>query len=261
MFRSWRELPPGERLKLAYIPLFIGLAVAVGAIVVARLASSFESHGSKLQLVSATVADRWTETGDKTPHVEVKLHNTGDRRAILTWLDTKVHRSAVLPACLVFGGEGTYETGRYSIKLPQRPRPGFERKTVLNEEAGADAVDRFRAKFETATAAIYSVMLYEISLTVAASDGERVHLGQFLLMTPWALDHWSWDGWLADESERRELRRRGASPSYDVEHHTVVKPSACYTRNLKAITPFLDSRAKRSAAVDAVLAHAQGLTN
>jgi hypothetical protein len=81
-------------------------------------------------------------------HVEVKLHNAGDKRAILTRLHTKVIRSAVLPSCLVFGGEGTYETGRYSVVLPAFAPDGYQRENVLNQELGPDRVDRYRVTFE-----------------------------------------------------------------------------------------------------------------
>ena len=103
-------------------------------------------------------------------HVEVKLHNTGDRRAILTRLHTEVVRSAVLPSCLVFGGEGTYETGRYRVVLPTFPPDGYRRENVLNQELGPDRVDRFRATFEPKGIGVFNAVLYE---TGPRRRGER----------------------------------------------------------------------------------------
>lgn len=204
------------------------------------------------------VANGRTENERGKPHVEVKLHNTGDRRSILTHLRTRVYRSAVFPACLLFGGEGTYETGRYSIVLPQRTRPGFSRETVLNEELGPDQTDRFRATFETRGTSFGMVALHELSLAVVASNGEAVSLGRFLAMTPFSLSGWNSTSWFADGKQQEQLEAQGAGgpallPGIDL--HT---PGECYRRNRKTIAPFLRSHARRSGALSAFLDSLRG---
>jgi hypothetical protein len=259
MFRSWKTLPARDRLRLVWIPLLIVVCGAVAAVAVDRGAGIFDSHGAHLQVIDVRVGNPWNETPRNKAHVEVKLHNTGDRRAILTSLRTEVVRSVFLPGCLAFGGEGTYETGRYSVMLPKQPQPGFHRENVLNEELGPDQVDRFRATFETQDTELFTVVLYELSLSVEASDGESVSLGRSLLMAPFPLSHWSWSSFVASADEQKSLEREGASGPVLTPELGEMSVRACYRRNEELITPFFESSAQRSAALERLFRHLEAV--
>lgn len=255
MFKAWKNLSSRERLQLFLIPLVVAAVAVVVGVVLDKGFSVFSSHSAHLEVVDLVVGNARTENDRGKPHVEVKLHNTGDRRAILTRLRIRVHRAAFLPACLLFGGEGTYETGRYSVLLPKWPSPGYRRQNVLNEELGADEVDRFRATFETQETQIGTVAIYELSLSVLASDGETVKLGRVLVMTPFSLSNWNWSSYFATPREREQLVREGAGGPVYVEQLGLVTPGDCYRRNERIVGPFLESSAKHSAAFGRFLSH------
>jgi hypothetical protein len=257
---SWKELSSKEKLLYVYIPLALTILAALAAVAISKGCSSLESHGAELEVVDVVLGNKPGYGEKAKAHVEVKLHNTGDRRAILTRLHTKVIRSAFLPSCLVLGGDGTYLTGRYSILLPAFPPDGYQRENVLNQELGPDRVDRFRATFEPKDIEVFTDVLYELDLTVEASDGSSVQLGRFLLMTPSALFRPSWPFVIASPQEQRQLEQQASRPIFPKQLGKLSTPG-CYRRNLRLIAGFASSDAERSSSVDELLRHAMALSS
>jgi hypothetical protein len=100
MQRAWKELSAKEKLQYLYIPLAIAVLAALVAVVIGKGCSSLESHGAELEVVDVVLGNKPSYGERAKAHVEVKLHNTGNRRAILARLHTRVIRSALLPSCL-----------------------------------------------------------------------------------------------------------------------------------------------------------------
>jgi hypothetical protein len=261
MRRAWKELSAKEKLQYVYVPLAITILAALAAVAIGKGCSSLETHGAELEVVDVVLGNQPGYGEKAKAHVEVKLHNTGDRRAILTRLHTRVIRSALLPSCLVLGGDGTYLTGRYSILLPGFPPDGYQRENVLNQELGPDRVDRFRATFEPDDIGVFTAVLYELDLAVEASDGSSIELGRFLLMTPSALVRPTWPFFIAKPLEQRQLEQSGASsPLFPKQLGNMSTPD-CYRRNLQLVAEFASSGADRSSSVDALLHHAMAMSN
>jgi hypothetical protein len=157
------------------------------------------------------------------------------------------------------GGEGTSESGRYSILLPSFPPDGYQRKNVLNQELGPDRVDRFRATFEPKDIEVFTFVLYELDLAVEASDGSSIELGRFLLMTPSALFRQVWPFYVAKPLKQRQLEQSGASTPLFPRQLGKMSTPGCYSRNLQLLAEFADSGADRSNSVDALLHHAMAM--
>lgn len=258
---AWKDLSAKERLQYAYIPLGIAVLAALAAVAIGKGCSSLESHRAELEVVDVVLGNKPGYSEKAKAHVEVKLHNTGDRRAILTRLHTEVVRSAVLPSCLVLGGDGTYETGRYSVVLPTFAPDGYRRENVLNQELGPDRVDRFRATFEPKDVGVFNAVLYELDLAVEASDGSSVELGRFVVMTPFALFRPAWPFFLAKPREQRQLENEGAGPAWFPKPLPKMSPAGCYRRNLRLVAGFANSDAEVSGSVGALLSHARAMSS
>lgn len=261
MRRAWRDLSAKEKLQYVYIPLALTILAALAAVAIGKGCSSLETHGAELEVVDVVLGNQPGYSEKAKAHVDVKLHNTGDRRAILTRLRTKVIRSALLPSCLVLGGEGTYVTGRYSILLPGFPPDGYQRENVLNQEVGPDRVDRFRATFKPKDIDVFTAVLYELDLAVEASNGPSIELGRFLVMTPFALFRPAWPFFIAEPLKQRQLEREGASRPLLPKRLGKIGTAGCYRRNVQLIAEFASSGAERSKSVDALLRHAMGLSS
>jgi hypothetical protein len=258
---AWKDLSAKERLQYVYIPLGIAILAALAAVAIGKGCSSLESHGAELEVVDVALGNKPGYGEKAKAHVEVKLHNTGDRRAILTRLHTKVIRSVPLPSCLVLGGDGTYLTGRYSILLPAVPPDGYQRENVLNQELGPDRVDRFRATFEPDDVGVFTAVLYELDLAVEASDGSSIELGRFQLMTPYALFRLGWPFFIAKPLQQRQLEQSGASHPIFPKQLGKMNTPGCYRRNLRVLAEFASSDAERSSSVNEFLHHAMALSS
>lgn len=98
--------------------------------------------GSKLSLSQLQVVD----AGVHHPtELDITVHNTGGRRAVLDRLVLTVNHFAYLPQC-VFGSSLEPSRITYPVTMPDRPRAGQRVSVVLHEEVGPDQVDRFQVK-------------------------------------------------------------------------------------------------------------------
>lgn len=258
---AWKKLSAKEKLQYLYLPLAIAILAVLAAVAIGKGCSSLESHGAELEVADVVLGNQPGYGEKAKAHVEVKLHNTGDKRAILTRMHTEVIRSALLPSCLVLGGDGTYETGRYSVLLPAFPPDGYQRENVLNQELGPDRVDRFRATFEPDDIDVFTVVLYELDLAVEASDGSSIELGRFLVMTPSALPRPAWPFFIAKPLEQRRLEHEGASPSWLPKQLRKMSTGGCYRRNLQLVAGLANGAAEHSSSVGALLRHAMAMSS
>jgi hypothetical protein len=252
MLRGWKAMPSKDRIRHVYVPLVaavVGALVAVGTV---RILDGLGSHEAKARVVDV-VANEVRKGYDRKPYVSVKLRNTGDRRAVLTRLHTTIYRAQFMMGCQLLGGGGTVETGRYTIKLPKHPRPGQRQETVLNQEIGPDEVDRFGVVFETPGMEYGMQVMYEVGLSVETADSSRLlPLGRFLFMTPQPLIPVNWTSWFASPRQSRKLAREFHTP-------TSMHPMRCYRRNISGFVPFLESSARRSERMGALVDYVERL--
>ncbi|HEY6729622.1 MAG TPA: hypothetical protein VI039_01205 [Solirubrobacterales bacterium] len=239
-------MPQKDRIRYVYVPLtaaVLGALVAVGTV---RVLDSFGAHEAKVRVVDV-VPNEVTKGYDRKPYLSIKLRNTGDRRAVLTRLHTRIYHAQFMLGCQLLGGSGTIETGRYSVVLPKQPPPKHRIETVLNQEIGPDEVDRFGVIFETPDLEYGMQVMYEVGLTAEVDDSDQpIHLGRFLLMTPQPLTSPYWTSWFAGPRQARKLRREFRTPD-------LAYVLDCYRKNINGFAPFLESSAKRSKRTDALV--------
>jgi hypothetical protein len=250
VLRSWKKLSGEDRVALLYAPILlaaIGAALAflvtIGAPAVARI---FNDPKPDLELVDADLAAPYLKSNDPGagPSLSVKLYNAGDRRAVLEMAEFKVVAAYEFPDCFPEEGSGTPETGRYSIALPSRPKPGYRKVKRINQEVGPDEADRFTFLFETAEQEGVNGYVLEGSLRYHGAD-DPVSIDRFLILTPATIAKGDlWEFVSDDRSARRRARRfyRDFFGGPDTERD-VLK---CIRRNRKSLPEFLRTDASRA---------------
>ncbi|HYQ79828.1 MAG TPA: hypothetical protein VEP91_12035 [Solirubrobacterales bacterium] len=226
-----------------YVPIGVAAIGALLAFLVPKAASLLADHGPRVRLVTASLSNGWSGEEEYKSNLGVELLNEGDRRALITSIETKVMKMAKLRPCIMLGGSGYVAPTRYDIVLP--PDPGFRRLRPLSQEIQTDDVDRIRLMFNTPTLESLPA-IYELELDVHY-DGETqpIDLGRVLVMTPVTFPHASWDVWLA----RRPQARRFAAEELNLSY----KPIRCFRHNRRVVAAFLPSEASRTQAMNSML--------
>src|SRR3954452_20226374 len=153
---GWRRLLPPNPWQLLIAPIIVG-AVAAGISVLTREHEPEKRVALKglppvvinpeEQLESAppvrTGHQRGVRPGRQTesskPRIEVRLHNTGTRRAVLTSAVFTVRRRSVFEPC--GSGAGLLVSTRYDVTLPDRAGASVE--VPIDQQLGPDEADRF----------------------------------------------------------------------------------------------------------------------
>lgn len=122
------------------------------------------------------------------PRVEVRVHNTGTRRAVLTSARFTITDYARIVPCGL--GAGLVVSARYDVVLAVDPRPGQAIEVPINQQLGPDEADRFVFRVGVGDAlekVLNEVLVYELRVTVAHDNDPRpVDVGRVIVAVPGA---------------------------------------------------------------------------
>jgi hypothetical protein len=128
------------------------------------------------------------QTDASKPRVEVRLHNTGTRRSVLTSARFTITDFVRITPCGL--GAGLVASARYDVVLPIAPRPGQVLETPINQQLGPDQADRFVFRLgvgKEIDEIFGETLVYELRVAVAHdNEAERVDVGRVVVALPGA---------------------------------------------------------------------------
>lgn len=154
------------------------------------------------ELVQVGSGETATEHVDASkPRIEVRVHNTGTRRAVLTSARFTIADYARIVPCGL--GAGLLASARYDVILPVDPRQGQAVEVPINQQLGPDQADRFVFRVglgEALDDVLGEILVYELRVTVAHDNEPRpADVGRVIVVLPGApppgvLDHFAVPG-------------------------------------------------------------------
>src|SRR4051812_26600002 len=140
---GWKRWLPRDLWQVLLAPLIL-LAAGAGITYLSRdkeepnrptlraLAPTVTNGPDKAEAThTASGEDASRQTEAAKPRVDVRLHNVGTQRAVLTSARFVVKRAVRIPACGV--GAGLIESGKYDVMLPSHPTPGAVVEVPINQ--------------------------------------------------------------------------------------------------------------------------------
>jgi hypothetical protein len=128
------------------------------------------------------------QTDASKPRVEVRLHNTGTRRSVLTSARFTITDFARITPCGL--GAGLVVSASYDVVLPVGPRPGQVLETSINQQLAPDQADRFVFRLGLGRAiedVLGEIFVYELRLAVTHdNESEPVDVGRAVVALPGA---------------------------------------------------------------------------
>jgi hypothetical protein len=129
------------------------------------------------------------QTDASKPRVEVRLHNTGTRRSVLTSARFTITDFARITPCGL--GAGLVASARYDVVLPIAPRSGQVLETPINQQLGPDQADRFVFRLGVGRAiedVLGEALVYELRVAVVHDNEPKpVDVGRVVVALPAAL--------------------------------------------------------------------------
>jgi len=129
------------------------------------------------------------QTDASKPRVEVRLHNTGTGRSVLTSARFTITDFARITPCGL--GAGLVASARYDVVLPIAPRSGQVLETPINQQLGPDQADRFVFRLGVGKAIeeiLGETLVYELRVAVVHdNEPEPVDVGRVVVALPGAV--------------------------------------------------------------------------
>jgi hypothetical protein len=123
------------------------------------------------------------------PRVEVRVHNTGTRRSVLTSARFTITDFARITPCGL--GAGLVASARYDVVLPIAPRSGQVLETPINQQLGPDQADRFVFRLGVGRAieeVLGETLVYELRVAVVHDNEPKpVDVGRVVVALPSAV--------------------------------------------------------------------------
>lgn len=235
-----------------------GLLVGVVSAVVAIFAlgggpdsssSSSNAAKGKLSLVDTYVIDTERGPGQPRPHLEITLHNLGDRRIVIDRARIEIRRVYELRRCA--SQDDLPLSNTYGIALPVRRPPGTVLEPPLHQQLGPDEADRFALSLSADTRGGGRGSLFIFELDVSLSDDanpSNLHLGSLLI----ALPELPVPGEYYWGSETADLIRGLATTSPDYVRELRDYSMGCWRSNTEKLQTAFANRALRSAEMKAI---------
>jgi hypothetical protein len=148
---KWRELSFEKQLSILLAPLLVAL---VSGLIIPRVNELFTKEAKpSLEVVDLVVHNRVAkyrflesqgdvQTKDSVPIIEVILHNTGNRRSVVTRAAFTIQNLVNIEPCTT-PTSGLNISSSYDIELPTRSRIGQTIEVPISQQLGADEADRF----------------------------------------------------------------------------------------------------------------------
>jgi hypothetical protein len=198
-----------------------------------------------LELVDAAVINPRFSSTQAVPSIDVKLHNKGNARVVVSRAVVTVEQVARLDFCYSQGDLPASNT--YDIELPTSP----SRLTApLNQQLGPDEADRFLLKFGVPAGALGGqqvgdtphLFVYRMRLSlVSGAEREPLDLGRFIVSVPDIPFGIVWY-WPKDMENRRAqdlAQNFGATFPYQTY-------MPCWSRNTERLRAILNRSGSRS---------------
>jgi hypothetical protein len=129
------------------------------------------------------------QTDASKPRVEVRVHNTGTRRSVLTSARFTITDFARITPCGL--GAGLVASARYDVVLPIAPPSGQVLETPINQQLGPDQADRFVFRLGVGRAiedVLGETLVYELRVAVVHDNEPRpVDVGRVVVALPAAV--------------------------------------------------------------------------
>jgi hypothetical protein len=129
------------------------------------------------------------QTEASKPRVEVRLHNTGTRRSVLTSARFTITDFARITPCGL--GAGLVASARYDVVLPIAPHSGQVIETPINQQLGPDQADRFVFRLGVGNAIekiLGETLVYELRVAVVHdNESKPVGVGRVVVALPGAV--------------------------------------------------------------------------
>src|SRR3954447_17297263 len=203
--RGWKRLLPPNPWQLLIAPIIVG-AVIAGIGVHTREDEPKKTVSLKGLPPVVINPQEQTESGapvksgaDKgirpsrqteasKPRIEIRLHNTGTRRAVLTAAVFTVRRLALFEPC--GRGAGLLVSSRYDVTLPDHA--GASAEVPIDQQLGPDEADRFSFRL-TAPGVLTRLqgdtLFYELDVGVRHdNDPAPLNVGRAVVAIPGAPD-------------------------------------------------------------------------
>lgn len=180
---GWAEAMDARTKRWAGLVTIVALLIALAAWLVPRDGSPSayiqpSNAPAHLNLVGASVANP-----SRGPHgyarLEITLHNTGGRLAVIDQGDIRIDHVYRVPVCASQGDLAL--SGTYGVDLPVDAHPGATVQASLHQQIGPDEADRFAISFSALPAdkrpAVY---LFDLDVGLV-NDGHEIlfQLGEF----------------------------------------------------------------------------------
>ena len=129
------------------------------------------------------------QTDASKPRVEVRLHNTGTGRSVLTSARFTITDFVRITPCGL--GAGLVASARYDVVLPIAPRSGQVLETPINQQLGPDQADRFVFRLGVGNAIeeiLGETLVYELRVAVVHDNApDPADVGRVVVALPGAV--------------------------------------------------------------------------
>lgn len=200
---GWRRFLPRDPWQVIIGPLLI---LVVGGGITAATRGGGDKKEPELRALPAVVVNGHDEsdsvrvmdeaTGRKAPgvrqadagkpRVEIRLHNVGGRRSVLTSARLIITRSARATICGI--GAGLRASASYDVILPARRRARQVVEVPINQQLGPDRADRFSFRLgtrEAYDADLGTTVIYEMKIVVLHDNATRpLKVGEIVVAVP-----------------------------------------------------------------------------
>jgi hypothetical protein len=174
--KRWRKLGTANQIAvIGLIVAMLGLPPAYNAFLASKQPSaalspsssngsvtSTSSGGASLRVVDLVVLNG--SDWERSPEIQVTLHNTGTQRSIIKRALFRIQRLAALPVCLTAGE--LLISKKYDITLPTTPpKDAAPVEKPVSQQLGSDEADRFAfalsvpQSIETPTVYLYQLQI------------------------------------------------------------------------------------------------------
>jgi hypothetical protein len=189
--REWQSLSLEWKLSIIAMPLVLAI---ISGVVVPRVNDLLTPHGASLKVID-TVVSNGTDW-EKSPRIEVIIHNTGSQRSIIKRALFKIRGFASLPVCAIEGELLVSKT--YDITLPTNP--GSDEATVgkpVSQQLGPDEADRFAFSLAVPpSAGTPTVYLYQLEVEfLHDEDSTPLEAGNVIVALPGAPGQHGYEFW------------------------------------------------------------------